>query len=52
MNIEQLVASEAICTTKARYCHFIDLKRWDDLRQLCVPDARLTFRGIDGQVLY
>lgn len=52
MNIEQLVASEAICTTKARYCRFIDLKQWDDLRQLFVPDARLTFRGIDGQVLY
>ena len=52
MDIEQLVALEAIRSVKARYCRFVDEKQWSDLRQLFAPEVQLTFRGVDGQVLY
>jgi hypothetical protein len=31
---------EAIRTLKARYCRFLDAKRWEALRALFAPDAR------------
>ena len=40
-SIEQLVALEEIRALQARYCIYLDKKRWTDLAGLFAPDARL-----------
>lgn len=34
----------SLCELKARYCRYVDAKRWEDLRTLFTPDAR--FEGL------
>ena len=41
MTLEELSAREAIKDVKARYCHHIDLKEWDDYANLFTEDATL-----------
>ncbi len=52
MNLQQLTALENIRQTKARYCRFIDLKQWDDFKNLFTPNVHLTFHGVEGELLY
>jgi len=40
-----LVEIEQIHQLKYRYVRFIDLKRWDDLESLFVPDATASYGG-------
>lgn len=42
MTLEELSAIEAIKQVKARYCHHIDLKEWDEYAGLFTVDARLN----------
>jgi hypothetical protein len=39
--VEQLLAIKAIEGTKARYCRFLDTKRWEDFGNLFTDDAVL-----------
>lgn len=48
MHLEDFTALEDIRLAKARYCRFIDLKQWDDLRQLFAAEVKLTFRDAEG----
>lgn len=41
MDLEELIAREAIRTVKAKYCHHIDHKEWDDYANLFTVDATL-----------
>lgn len=41
MTLEELSAIEAIKQVKARYCHHIDLKEWDDYADLFTREAML-----------
>ncbi len=52
MDLQQLTALENIRQTKARYCRFIDLKQWDDFKNLFTPNVHLTFHGVEGELLY
>ncbi|MGG6239416.1 nuclear transport factor 2 family protein [Nodosilinea sp. AN01ver1] len=52
MNLHQLTALEDIRQAKARYCRFIDLKQWDNLKNLFTPTVNLTFYGVQGELLY
>lgn len=46
----QLTAEDrlAIAEIVARYCHIIDLGRWDQLPALCTSDCRLDFGNVMG----
>jgi len=44
ISAEMLPAIAEIGVLKARYCRFIDTKRWEDLRSLFVEDAK--FEGL------
>jgi hypothetical protein len=50
MTIPYAIA-EAIREKKARYCRYLDTKRWDALIGLGLPDATLTFHDVDGDIL-
>ncbi|AFZ06975.1 hypothetical protein Osc7112_2551 [Oscillatoria nigro-viridis PCC 7112] len=52
MDLQQLTALENIRQVKARYCRFIDLKQWDDFKNLFTPTVHLTFHGVEGELLY
>lgn len=43
--IEQLLALQQIQQLKARYCRFIDTKRWQDLRAIFTPDCQFEGMG-------
>ncbi len=55
MNLEQLVALEAIKRLKAEYCYFLDLHEWDNYANLFTEDATLdtdtavSTQGRDGK---
>ena len=42
---EILLAVHGIRTCKAKYWHFMDKKRWDDLKEVFTKDAFADFRG-------
>lgn len=42
--------AERIRSKKARYCRYLDTKQWKALEALALPDATLTFYGLDEQV--
>lgn len=47
--LEDLLQTEAIKRVKARYCRFIDSRRWDLLEGLLTPDLQLEgFTIVDG----
>lgn len=43
--IQELIEKEAIKELKARYCRYMDTKRWDEWGQLFTEDALLTTAG-------
>jgi len=51
-SLDQLEAIGKIGRLKAQYCRAVDEKRWADLSQLLHPDAKLTFFGTQGEVLF
>jgi hypothetical protein len=51
MNVDELLAHESIRQLKARYCLFVDMKRWAELEELFSLDARLEFNDRDTVVI-
>jgi hypothetical protein len=49
---DDLVLMNTIRDRKAKYCRFVDTKRWDELAALLVEHPRLRFYGVDGALLY
>ncbi len=42
---EEALAIQKIRACKAKYWHYMDMKRWEDLRQIFTKDAIADFRG-------
>lgn len=49
---DQLALTNTIRVQKAKYCRFVDTKRWDDLADLLVEKPKLRFFAPDGTLLY
>ncbi|WP_454857742.1 nuclear transport factor 2 family protein [Rhizobium binxianense] len=49
---DQLSLMNAIRVQKAKYCRFVDEKRWDDFADLIVENPRLRFYAPDGTLQY
>ena len=47
--VDRLIAIEDIKVLRARYCRFIDMKLWDDLRSLLHKDISLDLSSSNGQ---
>jgi hypothetical protein len=47
--VARLVAIEEIKLLRARYCRFIDMKLWDDLRPLLHADISLDLSSSNGK---
>ncbi len=49
---DQLSLINTIRVRKAKYCRFVDTKRWSDLADLLVEKPELRFFDPDGKLLY
>lgn len=49
---DDLVLMNLIRDRKAKYCRFVDTKRWDELATLLVEEPRLRFFDTEGGLLY
>jgi hypothetical protein len=47
--IDRLIATEEVKLLRARYCRFIDMKLWDDLRPILHDDIMLDLSASNGK---
>ena len=47
-----LVVMNLIRDRKAKYCRFVDTKKWDDLAALLIAEPKLQFFDVEGSLLY
>lgn len=49
---DQLSMLSAIRDRKAKYCRFVDTKRWDDLADILIANPKLRFYATDGSLIF